>query len=794
MQSSACLHCGLDIPTRRSVAHGRDFCCAGCEFVYGVLESKGLKKYYELRNANPPACPIPASEPTDDYLFYDDPEFTASAADNGTRVRFYLEGMNCTACIWLLEKLPEVCADVAASRVNMSTSTIEVTRTPDGSFAKIARVLSQLGYRPHALRENETASALQISERRRDLIRIGITAFLTGNIMIMTVSLYGGAKGEMGSLFQWIAAALTLPVLTYGAWPFYRSAFSSLRARHLNLDVPIVVAVLVGVITSLLALVTGGTAIYFDSLAMLVFLLLSSRFVLKSIQIRNLQSTNIEDHLLTGTVQKENGAGLWVDASASALIRGDRIILKPGALVPVDGRIDAGSATINAAVLTGESANLRLGPGETIEAGCRFLSGDCILEVTAPPRETRLAAILRETERLAKTKSHFVHMADRTAHYFIGFVLASATAVMLYFLRENPAEGISRALALVIVTCPCVFGIAIPLSMAMAIRNAARRGIIVKSADAIENLWSAKKFYFDKTATLTTGSMAVVRSSYSQTADLDLVLGLESNQLHPVARCLTKFAIEEGAKPSAFQKVWNLAGGGVAGSTDGSICEVRPRELASSFHNDLKQRGLATSEFGLFRDGHLIADFEIGDQTRSESAGVLRWLRARGLQTQILSGDRNQVVESCARLLGFPPNQAQGRMTPEAKSQVLVAAGRGSVMIGDGANDAGAFAAASVGIAVAGSLDVSLRAADVYLTQPTLLAIPELIEIAQRTKHAIYRNLGFSAAFNVIAGTLAIFGFMTPLWAAVIMPVSSITVLMSAVFSARASESKVAKP
>lgn len=777
IQSAVCTHCGSAITTPYYGPSSEVFCCSGCQFVYQIMGVKGLTKFYSLRDANPPACPVPVNVATGDFSYFDDPEFLKTTSANGTRVRFFLEGMNCTACIWLLEKLPDFCPDAASARVDLAASTIEVTRQPNGSFAAIAATLNQLGYRPHPLREDENSKDLQNRERRRDLIRIGTAAALTGNIMIMTVSLYGGADGELERLFQWLTAVLATPVLTYCAWPFYQSAFSSVRMRRLNLDVPIVVAIFAGVITSAWALWQQTSLIYFDSLSMLVFLLLSSRFFLRGIQSRNLQATNVEDDLMIGSVKLVCAEG-FRDVSASSLKRDDCVVLQPGRLIPVDGVIESGFATVSAAVLTGESTHLHVSKGSAIEAGYRNLLGSAVLRVVNPTRQTRLAGILRETQRLAEKKSDFVQFADKAAQYFIAIVFLAAAMLVITFARTDLSEGVTRALALVIVTCPCVFGIAIPLSMAIAIRKAAQRGAIVKSGRAIEQLWKAKIFFFDKTATLTTGAMHVVRASFTDLEDLKIVHGLEKNQLHPVARALTSYTQTLNAGSTAIQDVEVLSTGGVSGTYQGARYTVRPVNLNSS-----QKSSELVSRFELVKNGTFVSDFDLQDQPREEAEIVLENLRSQGARTFLLSGDRKPVVDACARSLGFTNDEAYSQMTPESKALKIQDFAETSVMIGDGANDAAAFAAAGVGIAVCGSLDASLRAADVYLTRPSLNTILDLVEIARDAKFAIYRNLVFSAGFNVVAGTLAAMGKMSPLWAAIIMPLSSVTVLLSANWS-----------
>ena len=772
-----CIHCGTAFLRKPNAL----FCCSGCEFVYGLINSEGLGRYYLIRDSNPPICPIPAQTSSSTYDFCDDPEYINKLSPDGMTIRFYLEGLNCTACLWLLEKLPTFCPDAASARVNMAASTIEIKRTPSGSFAAIARTLNRFGYRPHPLRDTEEAVKLRTRERRNDIIRIGVAGAATGNIMILAVSLYGGATGALALQFRWLSALLALPVLTYCAWPFYRSALSSIKSRHLNLDVPIVVAIAAGVATSLWALLTSAETVYFDSLSMLVFLLLSSRLVLKAIQSQQLQSTNLEDELLLATVQRLDASGNIEKLSSLSLKAGDLIRIEEDSIIPVDGVVEKGKGGISAAVLTGESSPIRIKVGAVIEAGSRNLFGQWDLRVENPPSQTRLARILRDTEKSAREKSNFVHFSDRISRWFMITVLGAAALLILAFLTSDPHEGISRALALVIVTCPCVFGIAIPLSMSFAIRAAARRGIVIKNADAIERLWNVKTLYFDKTGTLTTGEMSVLRMEANNQTVLGIALALEAGQSHPVARAITKHLREKGVQPIPVNGIEPLPGGGMMGHALGILYTLKPFAQFPLTIDD--NANSLNSSYALFCEHILVAVFHLGDQPRPQSTDLLKWARQHKFSTRLISGDRRPVVEACARILEFNSKDVQYEMTPERKTNELKSHGGGTAMIGDGANDAAALAAADVGIAVCGSLDASLRAADIYLIRPNLTAIADLFSISRLTQKAIWRNLIFSASFNIVSGICAASGWMTPLWAAVLMPLSSITILMSAVWT-----------
>lgn len=773
---ASCRHCGTSFTRSRA---SDEFCCTGCATVYQVLQSEGLGSYYDLRASEPPACPVPARVSSETYAYCDDPELIRKFSPDGRRLKFFVEGLDCTACLWLLEKLPSICPDAASARVNMSESTVEVEKTTDGRFSSIARTLNRLGHRPHPLKLGERADDLRLKERRRELVRIGVAGAATGNLMIMAVALYAGADQAYAEKFRWVGAALATPVLTYCAWPFYKSAISAVRNFRLNIDVPIVAAIWAGIAMSLWGLASGAETLYFDSLSMLTLLLLSSRFFLAGIQRDYLTTANLEDELLLSTVTRLTGDGSGRErVSSLSIAKGDRLVISGDMGIPADGRVVSGDGVIDTAVMTGEADPISVRSGTRIEAGSRNLSGEWVLEVDAPPAESRLAGILAETEESAKKKSRMDVLADHVAQWFVGLVLLFSVAVAAWFVTTNPAEGLSRALALTIVTCPCVFGMAIPLSMSLAVRAAARRGIVIKDADAIERLWKSRLLFFDKTGTLTKGEMTVVEHD-ADPSTLEIAAALEENQPHPVAKAIRSLVGERSPLVRAVD-VTTLATGGVEGTIAGVRHALQPLDhVGSTKSSELK------SSYGLFREGTLVARFEIGDGSRPEAARTLAALRAQGYSTRLLSGDRDAVVRSCASALGFPNEAVISRATPESKSRILKDAGEGSVMIGDGANDAAALAAAHVGIAMRGSMEASLRAADVYLLRPDLAALPDVFRIAKSTKGAINRNLAFSVTFNLVAGALALQGSMTPLLAAVLMPLSSLTVLLSALATGR---------
>ncbi len=794
-RQTSCRHCGAVFQPLTETEHNV-FCCHGCESVYRLLQTAGLDQYYHLRQADGVTCPIPSQNTQESFDAFDDTEFinriSTHLKSGRQQIELFLEGMNCSSCLWLLERLPALCPnDVAHVEINMARGTIRISRTAGGSFAKIARMLDRLGYPPHVLTDHAEAEDLQQAERRRDLIRLGIAGAATGNVMIMAVSLYAGANGTLADQFHFYSALLALPVLTYCAWPFYKSAWTALRIRYLNLDVPIAAALLSGIIVSLWGLYQKTETLYFDSLSTLVFLLLASRFWLKGVQQNLMNTSRLAEDLLVGTATRICDDGRYEKISTFSLRIGDRIKLSAPCLVPIDGQVLDGNASLNTSILTGESLPIAVSPKQDIEAGTRLLSGTIVVRVQKTVANSRLANILRDTEHSAKTKSRSVQLAEKVSQWFIGTVLVVALGLCIFYSVSNPHEGVARALSLIIVTCPCVFGMAIPLSMSLAIRAAANRGLVIKDAETIERLWSIRSVFFDKTGTLTTGDYSVLRWDIHCDADqfathAAAALALEEGQTHPVAQALVRALRTYGLTSMTPRWIRFLPDGGIEGEVNGAIYSIKPVDIHA---NQIKHDGSSQikARYLLSAGDQPIATVELGDQIRPDAKPLISWLQKHGYKTYIVSGDKTVVAKTCGQSLEIPLESVFGETSPEAKSILIKAQGAQAMMVGDGANDAAALASAGVGVAIRGSIDISLRAADIYLTQAALDAIPDLFEIALRTRHAIFRNLIFSTTFNVVSGALAVSGLMTPLWAAVLMPLSSLTVLLSALMTSRRS-------
>jgi Cu2+-exporting ATPase/Cu+-exporting ATPase len=765
--AKACIHCGTDF-TGRGL-----FCCAGCETVFGILQAGGLGEFYDIKAAGYAFQPAgPVDDRPGSYGHLDSPELRGRYLGADGEARFFVEGIHCVACLWLLERLPRLSPEVQACRLDLGQSLLTVRLAPDAGLAPVASLIHRLGYRPHAIQDDADLEALRRAEQRADLMRLGVAGACTGNIMLMAVSLYGGATGPLAELFRWVSAALFVPVAAYSALPFYRSAAGALKARQVNIDVPIVLALALGAAASAFNLLHGSPHIYFDSLAALVFLLLGSRYALRQLQARSSRSSQLLQEFFAPVAHRLDGPSVQ-DVPPESLRAGDRARVEHGERLPADGRLLEGRTQINAAWLTGESLPVEAREGDRLWAGTVNEGAPFVLEVAEPLAESRLGRILRDLEQ--GSRPPLVGLTDRVARHFLVAVLALAVAAFAWFARTSPMDGFNRALSLLIVTCPCALALATPLTFSRALGRAWRKGYVVKSGEALERLSGVDRVCFDKTGTLTRGELAV-RAWEDHKGDpaenRALVLALERDSLHPIARALRHHLREAGAL--ALEGREELPGLGVRGRLGGLPVEVRAVPGGD---------GTATL-VGLFVDGQHRATAALTDQARPEAAQAVRALEALGCRPFILSGDSAAVVARLGSELGLPPAACLASQGPEAKAG-RVGGGR-TLMVGDGANDALALREAHVGLAMHGSMDLSLKAADIYLARPDLGAVADLLVLGRETRRVLLRTFGVSLAYNAVGGVLALGGWINPLAAAVLMPLSSVSVLLLSAWGTRA--------
>jgi heavy metal-(Cd/Co/Hg/Pb/Zn)-translocating P-type ATPase len=767
-----CAHCDENVLTaffsEADVERKNPFCCQGCLTVHHVIHQKGLSAYYDIKSQTglyKRRSPVELRSGEFKYLdqreFLDD--FSYFNPDGKRVMEFYLEGIHCLACLWLIEKMPEFLQTVQSSKLDLERSVVTVILNDGGVFSDVARELNNLGYRPHPLKKNQEAADFKLKEERASLIRIGVAGAAAGNIMIYAVSLYGGAGTEFASLFNNLTVLFAIPVLTYSAFPFYQTAWNALKNRTLSIDIPISIALIVGALMGIYNMIIGVPENYFDSLTALVFLLLLSRYFLHRIQEKGLSASDLHYFYESQTVLVEvDSLQGFKEIHPRFLKAGDKIKVRAGEFIPADGEILSGQSYVNNSLLTGESAPVKVGVGGNVYSGTQNLNQDLVIRAQKVQQETRLGNILKNVENGWALRSKIVTLANLVSKYFTAAVFILAVVLFIKLSLYGSIEhALEQAITLLIVTCPCALALAIPLTFTRSLSKASQQGIIIKNDEVLEKLSKVKNIFLDKTGTLTFGQLKVINFKVLHSLAYpvkDVVYSLENKSQHPTAKALLNFVLPQQPTQLNVVDYQELLGVGVEGR--------------------IGEHFFIINRSGLFQDNELVATFEIEDVLRPDSIDALKGIDKQKIDIKVLSGDQKIIVEKIVTEAGLPASSALSELSPEAKAQLIQKTPH-SLMVGDGANDAIALGQADVGVAVLGAMDISLRAADVYLTTPGLIPVEKLIILSKETMKVIRRNLVLSILYNSLSVTVAFLGFINPLVAAIIMPVSSLTVLIS---------------
>lgn len=808
-----CAHCGEPAPSGLALA-GPWFCCSGCQAAYSLLSGAGLSEYYDFR-ARQGERGAPAAVPTEDaFAEFDAPAFQRlycqALSVDIDRAELELGGLHCAACVWLIERLPRLQPAVQRAEVDLGRGRVTLEFVARGAGAvplsQIARDLGRLGYAPRPVR-GLAAERERTRELRALLLRIGVAGASAGNVMLLAFALYGGADEVVGlpeagtmarATLRFLHAAtwlVSLPAL-WAAGTFFRGAWSSVRARTPHMDLPIALGILTAFAWGTVSIWRGIDGLYFDTITTLIFLLLIGRYLDCRSRQRHSQAAELVHAVLPGRALRALSAGGF-DVESVPLERlapGDWVLVRSGEVSPADGVVRRGESTLDLSLMSGESLPGTVGPGDEVLAGAINVGADLWVEVTTAGAETRVAQLLEAATRCAADRPAVLGLTNRMAGHFTLAVLACAVSVFVIWAPQSPVLALSHALAVLIVACPCALGMATPLALTSAVAQAARTGILFARSSAIERLASPSLVVLDKTGTLTLGRLRVTRRMGTELWD-PWVLALEENAHHPVGRALSSYLAGLGTPRSA--ELWGareVLGGGLLAETSagellvGSMAFVLARaEAESELRAALEQANPAESPVLVAVDGRVVSAFFLEDEIRPDAAASLRRLADLGHRLCILSGDREETVHYVAAELARAANvrfeSVCGHVSPEQKLERVKAwaAERPSVvMVGDGINDAGALAAAHVGVAVGGAAEAARLSADVYLSRPGAAELTRLFVGAQRTLRTIRRGIGFSLGYNALGIGLAVAGVLSPLVAAVLMPLSSLTVVTHA--------------
>jgi Cu2+-exporting ATPase len=699
---------------------------------------------------------------------------------DGTRqTNLSVPGVKCAACIAAVEGTLTKLPGVEAARVNLSTKRVAVGWRPiDGHPPDLIGTLCGIGYEAHLFAAEQDARDPELTRLVRAL---AVAGFCAMNIMLLSVSVWSGADAATRQAFHLISALLALAALLYSGRVFYASAWSALRHGRTNMDVPISIGVSLAFALSLYDTIHNAPHAYFDAATSLLFFLLIGRTLDHMMRERARSGVAGLARLApSGAMVIRDGRPLYVPVSE--IEPGAAVLVAAGERIPVDGVVDQGASDLDCSLVSGESAPRKAAPGEPVQAGVMNLTGPLTVQATARAENSFLAEMLRMMEAAEGGRARYRRLADRAAALYSPVV---HTLALLSFMGWLLASGdwhtsITIAIAVLIITCPCTLGLAVPIVQVVAARRLFEGGIMVKDGSALERLAEIDGVAFDKTGTLTLGRPTLVNADEVAPAAMQLALGMTMGSRHPAAQAIAEAAARRMSQVPAFDRIEEVPGLGLEARLGGDMYRLgRPDWATGQWARDGASATASISV--LARDGEPLAAFVLEDRVRREARDTVGDLLRQGLAVEIISGDRQTVVKDLASRLGIR-EFAAGLLPAEKVVRIAAheAAGRKVLMVGDGLNDAPALSAAHVSIAPATAADIGRNAADFVFLNEGLSAVTDALRIARRSQRLIVQNFVLAVGYNALAVPVAVLGYVTPLVAAIAMSLSSIIVVANA--------------
>jgi Cu2+-exporting ATPase len=688
--------------------------------------------------------------------------------------------MHCGGCMRKVEAALAAVPGVAGARVNLSLKRVTAMHVPAGvNAADLVEALARAGFTAAELSEDAGDKAR--ADDRDFLERVGVAGFAAANIMLLSVSVWSGAAGDMSSsvqsLFHWLSALIALPAVAYAGQPFFRSAAQAIFSCRLNMDVPISLGVTLATAMSLYQTVRGSHQVYFDAAVTLLFFLLVGRFLDQRMRLR---AAGAAANLLglrgsAATVVQPDGTALRL--GARALQPGMRILTVAGERFAVDGRVVEGAGEVDESLITGETAPRAVAPGALIHAGTVNLTGSLVTEATATDDNTLLAEVARLMTAAEQGRGRYVRLADRAARFYAPavHVLGLATFVGWLSTGQGWESALTAAIAVLIITCPCALALAVPAVQVAASSRLFARGTLIKAPDALERLAEIDTVVLDKTGTLTLGQPSLASDCVVSDAALGAAACLAAASRHPYARAVVRAADSRDLTVAAAGDVREVAGFGLErAGPDGAerLGSATWCGAAPGAHAAVCYRAA---------DGTVTA-LALEDRLRPDAAEVIAALRRSGLAVELLSGDRLDVVSAAAAKTGIERWQARALPTDKmARLEALKSKGARVLMVGDGLNDAAALAAAHASLSPSTAADISQTTADAVFQGERLAPVLETLAVARMAHRMALQNFAIALAYNLVFVPLAVAGLVTPLLAAIAMSASSIAVTANAV-------------
>ena len=699
----------------------------------------------------------------------------ARPAAEPARLLLSVPGAHCALCIATLEKGLERLPGVRSARVNLTLKRVSVAAEPGLTAADLIPEIARLGYEAHELDAGMLAATDADAAGRELLMRLAVAGFASMNVMLLSVAVWSGAEAATRDLFHWVSAAIALPAIAFSAQPFFRSALAGLRAGRLNMDAPISLSILLAAATSRSETAQGGEHAYFDAAVSLTFFLLIGRYL-------DHRSRAAARSAARELAALEVPRALRIEAGAERVVpiaelrAGDLVRVLPGTRIPADGMVEEGSSEIDRSLITGESLPAFAGPGTALAAGEVNLTGPLALRVTAAGRDSALHRMADLVAVAEAGRGRYSSIADRIVKYYAPgvHILAGLSFLGWMVFAGDLRQAVNVAVAVLIITCPCALGLAVPAVVTTASGRLFRKGLLIKDGTALERLAEVDHVVFDKTGTLTLGKPEALDFAEHPRRASEIAAALAAASAHPLARALAAAARAEGIRPASLSDLREVPGHGVEGRLGAVQARLGRADWVGA------EPGAETAAWLKVGDGPPRA-FRFADRPRPGAGALVAALKERGLGVTLISGDAAAPVAALAERLGIADRHSGAR--PEDKAALvarLAAGGRKVLMVGDGLNDTAALAGAHVSVSPASALDAARTASDIVLLGTSLEPVAEAVAVARLAVRRIRQNVGISNLYNLVAVPLAVAGLSTPLIAALAMSASSVTVTLNA--------------
>lgn len=801
MKEQGCFHCGLPVPADAEypvVIDGQrhNMCCHGCQAVAQAIVDGGLTSFYKHRDkpTNKPEDLIP--EALARMELYDQPAlqqgFVSTDANALKHASLILEGISCAACVWLNERHVRSLEGVQDFQVNYSTHRAHVTWDDNRlHLSDILKAIGAIGYVAHPF-DPGRQEQVHKKEKSQALRRLFVAGLGAMQVMMLAIAMYAGdysgMQTDIEQFMRWVSLLLTIPVIGYSARGFFVTAWRDLKRRQLSMEVPVSLAIGGAFAASLWHTLLGSGEIYFDSVCMFSFFLLTSRYLEMGARHKAGQAAEALVKLLPATATRIGTDGEQQVVAVSQLAPGDRILVRPGETVPADGEVVEGASSVDESLLTGESLPRPRVTGDKLVGGSLNVESPLQMRVESVGEDTLVSGIVRLLDRAQSEKPALARLADHIAGWFVAGLLAIAGLVAVYWYLHAPQLAFEITLAVLVVTCPCALSLATPTAVTAATGALTRAGLLSTRGHALEVLAQADHLVFDKTGTLTRGALSLAHTralaGMEQGRAMDIAAALSAGSEHPVARVLAL----HGQNRLEVSGLSARPGHGMQGVIDGVEYRLGHAAFAAGPGGvDMPEAGpdatdqVVGTQVYLGDSSGLLARFDLQDRLREDARASVAALRALGLRTHIFSGDTPASVQTVAEQLGV--DDFHGGMRPDdklARLRELQAAGHKVVMVGDGVNDAPVLAGADVSVAMGQGAQLAHASADMVALSERLSVLAEGVRKARATRSVIKQNLGWALVYNLAAVPLAATGLVAPWMAAIGMSLSSLVVVVNA--------------